>query len=201
TALTPFIGREQELGLLEDRFAQVVEGTGQAVLIQGEAGIGKSRLVQAFRERIAERAHTWLECRGSAYTQDSAFHPVLELHRQGLGFRPDEAADAKLSRIEAGLEGVGFDTAETVPPIAALHGVPLGGRFTAPNLSPEGMRMKTFALLTEWLLRLGQRQPLVLLMEDLHWMDPSTVQLIGRVLEQVPAASMLLLATYRPDFE
>jgi predicted ATPase/class 3 adenylate cyclase len=201
TELTPFIGREQELGLLEDRFAQVAEGNGQAVLIQGEAGIGKSRLVQAFRERIAERAHTWLECRGSAYTQDSAFHPVLELHRQGLGFRTNEAADGKLDRVAAGLQGVGFDPAETVPVIAALHGVPLGERFTAPNLSPEGMRKKTFALLTEWLLRLGQRQPLVLLLEDLHWMDPSTVELIGRVLEQVPTAPVLLLATYRPDFE
>jgi predicted ATPase len=201
TELTPFIGRDQELMLLDDRFAQVAEGNGQAVLIQGEAGIGKSRLVQAFRERIAERAHTWLECRGSAYTQDSAFYPVLELQRQGLAFRPDEAADVKLDRIAAGLHGVGFDPAETVPVIAALHGVPLGSRFTAPNLSPEGMRKKTFALLTEWLLRLGQRQPLALLMEDLHWMDPSTVELIGRVLEQVPTAPVLLLATYRPDFE
>ena len=199
--LTPFIGREQELGLLADRFAQVTEGHGQAVLIQGEAGIGKSRLVQAFRERIAERAHTWLECRGSAYTQDSAFYPVLELHRQGLGFRPDEPADVKLDRVAAGLAAVGFEPAATVPVVAALHGVALGERFTAPNLSPEGMRKKTFALLTEWLLRLGQRQPLVLLLEDLHWMDPSTVELIGRVLEQVTTAPVLLLATYRPDFE
>ena len=200
TELTPFIGREQELMLLEDRFAQVGEGNGQAVLIQGEAGIGKSRLVQSFRERIAERAHSWLECRGSAYTQDSAFYPVLELHRQGLAFRSDDPAEIKLERITAGLHAVGFDPAETVPVVAALHGVPLGARFTAPNLSPEGMRKKAFELLTEWLLRLGQRQPLVLLMEDLHWMDPSMIELVGRILEQIPTAQVLLLGTYRPDF-
>jgi hypothetical protein len=200
-SLTPFIGRDQELMLLDGCFAQVSEGHGQAVLIQGEPGIGKSRLVQAFREHLAERAHTWLECRGSAYTQDSAFYPVLELHRQGLGSRPDEAAEAKLDRITAGLQAVGFDPAEAVPVVAALHDIPLGERFTAPKLSPEGMRKRTFALLTEWLLRLGQRQPLVLLLEDLHWMDPSTLELIGRILEQLPTAPVLLLATYRPEFE
>jgi len=201
TELTPFIGREQELMLLEDRFAQVAEGRGQAVLIQGEAGIGKSRLLHAFRERIALRAHSWLECRGSAYTQDSAFYPLIELHRHGLGFRVDDPAETKLERIETGLVNAGFDPAQTVPIIAALHGVPLEGtRFIAPDLSPEGLRKKTFALATEWLLRLGRRQPLVLLMEDLHWMDPSSIEHLGMVLEQIPAASVLLLGTYRPDF-
>jgi class 3 adenylate cyclase/tetratricopeptide (TPR) repeat protein len=200
TELTPFIARDQELMLLEDRFAQAVEGGGHTVLICGEAGIGKSRLMQAFRERIAERAHTWLECRGSPYTQDSAFYPVMELQRQGLGFRPEDRPQAKLERIEAGLQAVGFEPAEMVPAVAALHGVPLGERFVAPSLSPEGMRKKQLQLLVEWLLRLGQRQPLVLLLEDLHWMDPSTLELVGGILEQVPTASVLLLATYRPDF-
>jgi class 3 adenylate cyclase/tetratricopeptide (TPR) repeat protein len=199
--LTPFVGREQELMLLEDRYAQVIEGSGHAVLVSGEAGIGKSRLVQAFRERLAERTHTWLECRGSPYTQESAFHPVLELHRQALRFRPEDPAETRLERIEAGLAAVGFDPAEMVPVVAAFHSVPLGERFPAPNLPPQAMRKKTLELLVEWLLRLGQRQPLVLLLQDLHWMDPSTLELVGGILEQVPTASVLLLATCRPDFE
>jgi class 3 adenylate cyclase len=85
TGLTPLVGRQQELGLLEDRWQQATEGRGQAVLLCGEAGIGKSRLVQAFRERIADLPHTWLECRGSPYTQDSAFYPVLETQRLRFG--------------------------------------------------------------------------------------------------------------------
>jgi predicted ATPase len=201
TELTPFIGREQELGLLEDRFAQVAEGDGQAVLVCGEAGIGKSRLVQAFRERLAERAHSWLECRGSPYNQDSALYPVMELQRRGLGLRNEDGPSRKLAAIEAGLGAVGFDRERAVPILAGLHGVALGDRYVAPDLSPEGIREQTLALLTEWLLRLGRRQPLVLLMEDLHWMDPSTVELLGQILEQIPTAPVLLLATYRPDFE
>ena len=201
TELTPFVGRDQELMLLEDRFAQVAEGGGQAVLVCGEAGIGKSRLMQAFRERVGERAHTWLECRGSPYGQDSALYPVLELHRQALGFRAEDPAETKLGRIEAGLRAADFDLAETVPILAALHGVPLGERYETRNLSPEGMRKQTLTTLTEWLLRLGRHQPLVLLLEDLHWMDPSSLELLDSILEQVPAAEVLLLATYRPDFE
>jgi len=199
--LTPFVGRDQELGLLEDRFAQVHEGRGQVVLIQGEAGIGKSRLVQAFREGIAEHAHSWLECRGSPYTQDSALQPVIELQRRGLGFRAEDASPAKLRAIAGGVEAMGFDVGTVVPLMAKLHGAPLGDDYVPPRLSPEGVRKKTLALLVEWLLRLGQRQPLVLLMEDLHWMDPSTIELLGQILEQIPTAPVLLLATFRPDFE
>jgi class 3 adenylate cyclase len=201
TELTPFVGRDQELMLLEDRFAQVAEGRGQAVLVCGEAGIGKSRLMQAFHERLADRAHTWLECRGSPYTQDSAFHPVLELLRQALDFRREDSSEAKLGRIEAGLIAVGFDPAETVPLIAAMAGIPFDERFAALSLSPEGLRKKTLTLLTGWLARLGERQPLVLLAEDLHWMDPSTLELVGQLIDQVPATSVLLLGAYRPDFE
>ena len=201
TELTPFVGRDQELMLLEDRFAQATERSGQTVLICGEAGIGKSRLMQAFRERVAERAHSWLECRGSPYSQDSALYPVLELHRQALGFRPEDPPAVKLGRIEAGLRSADFDLGECVPILASLHGVALSDHYEAPALSPEGMRKKTLALLTEWLLRLGQHQPLVLLLEDLHWMDPTSLELVGRILEQVPTAGVLLLATFRPDFE
>jgi tetratricopeptide (TPR) repeat protein len=201
TGLTPFVGREQEIMLLGDRWAQVQENWGQAVLISGEAGIGKSRLMQAFREQLVEQAHTWLECRGSPSTQDSAFYPVLELQRLGLGFRPEDAPEAKLERIEAGLEAVAFDLEENVPLVAALHGVPLAHNDEEPVLSPEGRRKKTIELLAEWLLRLGESQPLVLLIEDLHRMDPSTVELMGQVLDRIASAQVLVLLTYRPDFE
>ncbi|MGH7289283.1 MAG: AAA family ATPase [Myxococcota bacterium] len=199
--LTALVGRDQELGLLDDRFAQVSEGLGQAVLISGEPGIGKSRLVHAFRERIAERAHTWLECCCSPYTQDSALFPVLALQRQGLGLGVEVPTELRVERLEAGLGRAGFDRAQAMPLMAAFHRLPLPDRYEEPVLSREGRRTKTLGLLVEWLLRLGRLQPLVLLMEDLHWVDPSTRELLGQILEQIPREQVLLLATCRPDFE
>lgn len=199
--LTPLVGRDQELGLLEDRFAQVCEGWGQVVLISGEAGIGKSRLVQAFRERLAERPHTWLECRASPYTQDSALYPVIDLLRQALGFRPEDPPEGKLARLESGLANAGFERGPAIPLMARFLGLPSPTGHPDPMLSPEGQRKQTLSVLAEWLLRLGQLQPAVLLMEDLHWLDPSSLELLGSIVEQIPQARLMLLAAHRPDFE
>ncbi len=201
--LTPLVGREQEVGLLLDRWEQVREGAGQAVLIAGEAGIGKSRLVEAFRARLAESPHTWLECRCSPYTQDSALLPVVDLLTQALSaLAPETARGARVSleQLEQALAGVGFPLTESVPLMASFLSLPASERYPLPNLSPEGRRRKTLALLAEWLLRLGRQQPVVLLFEDLQWVDPSTQDLLGTILEQVPMASVLALYTHRPDF-
>ncbi len=200
-ALTPLVGREGELDLLEDRFEQVREGMGQAVVVSGEAGIGKSRIIQAFRERLAETPHTWIECRCSAYTQDSALLPVIDLLHQALSIRPDASAEEKLASLENALGFVGFDVAESLPLVTDLLSLPLREDAAAPASTPEARRRRTLSLLAEWLLRLGRQQPVVLLAEDLHWVDPSTRELLGQILEQVPTASVLALYTYRPDFE
>jgi class 3 adenylate cyclase/tetratricopeptide (TPR) repeat protein len=199
--LPALAGRDAELGLLMDRWGRACEGRGHAVAISGEPGIGKSRLVQAFRTRLAESAHTWLECRASAYTRDSALFPVLRLHQQLLGFEAEAPREEKLTRIEGGLETAGFDTAETVPIVAALHGLEPPEGIAAPTLSPSGLRKKTLELLAEWLFRLGRQQPLVLLVEDLQWMDPSTLDLLATVVDEMQRSQILLLLTYRPDFE
>jgi predicted ATPase len=171
------------------------------VLVCGEAGIGKSRLVQAFRGRIADRPHTWLECRGSPFSQDSAFYPVLEAQRLRLGLTIEMAAAEKLACLEAGLAAAGFDLAATAPILARFHGLPIPeDRYRDPVLTPEGLRKNTLALLVEWLLRLGREQPAILLAEDLHWMDASSLELLGQALEQLPTERVLLLLTFRPDF-
>jgi class 3 adenylate cyclase len=199
--LTPLVGRQQEIGLLEDRWQQVTEGRGQAVLVCGEAGIGKSRLVHAFRERLADQPHTWLECRGSPYLQDSAFYPVLEAQRLRLGLSAETPAGEQLARLEAGLAAADFDLAVAAPVLARFHALTIpDDRYGETTLSPEDLRKKTLALLVEWLLRVGRQQPAILLVEDLHWMDPSTLELLGQVIEQLPAERVLLLLTYRPDF-
>lgn len=197
---TEFVGRKRELGLLRERFAHIREGHGQTVVVSGEAGIGKSRLMRAFRQRLATTPHSWLECAGSVYAQDSALQPILELQRQGIGMRLEDDASTKLDVIERSVEAVGFDPAEAVPLIAPLHGVPLQGRYASLDLSPEGERERTLALLTDWVLRLSRVQPLVVLFEDLHWMDPSTLEVLDQLVARTTESSVLVLATHRPDF-
>jgi hypothetical protein len=158
TDVTPLIGRDQELGLFEDRFGQVGEGLGQAILVNGEAGIGKSRIIHAFRERLQDRPHSWLECRCSPYTQDSALHPILDLIQQALVFRPEHPAAEQTAALERGLEASGFDLATNLPLLTEMHGLPLPEGYQALKLAPEGKRMKSLALMVEWVLRLAQSQ-------------------------------------------
>jgi class 3 adenylate cyclase/tetratricopeptide (TPR) repeat protein len=200
SGVTPLVGRQQELGLLEDRWAQVQDGWGQAVLISGDVGIGKSRLVQAFREAQAERAHTWLECRCSPYTQESSLYPVRELQLRALRLKPEDPVSAKIEGLEAGITAAGLDLEKTLPLMAAFQSIPVPGGKTL-EMSPEFVRKQTLELLVEWLLRLGREQPVILLMEDLHWMDPSSKELITGMLDQIARAPVLLLLTYRPDCE
>ncbi len=199
--LTPLVGRDQELGLLIERWEQAQGSEGQAVLIAGEAGVGKSRLLQAFRERLSETPHTWLECRCTPYTEGSAFHPLIELLQQGLGFKPDDEPETKLRRLQGGIERAQLSVPDVVPLIAALLSLPLSDRYRPLRQSPELQRKQTMEALVAWTLALAEQQPLVLLFEDLHWCDPSTVELLALALEQSPTAKVLTLLTFRPSFE
>ncbi len=199
--LTPLVGREQEVALLLDRWEQVNEGHGQVVLLSGEAGMGKSRLVQVLHERLADERHSWLEVRGSAYHQNSAFHLVIELLEQALLLSREDSAEEKVAKLEGALGRAGFPLSEVMPLFAALLSVPLPERYPPLLLSPEAQRQRTLEALVAWLFTLTQAQPMVLVVEDLHWIDPSTLKLFGMLLEQVPTGPLLLLLTFRPNFE
>jgi predicted ATPase/class 3 adenylate cyclase len=200
--LTPYVGRQEEVGLLLGRWEQVEENLGQVVHISGEPGVGKSRLVQVLRERLAETPHTWLECSCSPYAQGSAFHPVIELVQQGLTFAAEDSAEDKLYKLERGLELVGLPPAEMVPLFAPLLSMPLpDDRYAPLGISRELQRQKTLEALVAWSVALGERQPLLMLYEDLHWCDPSTLELLRLSVEQVPTTRILLLLTSRPEFE
>ena len=160
--LTPFVGRKVELATLVERWEQVRDGAGQNVVVLGEAGVGKSRLVYQLRERLAAVPHTWLECGGSPYTAGTPFHPVIALVAQGLAFGPEDTPAEKLAKIERGLDGLA--TAETVALLADLVGLPPPARL---QLSPELQRQRTIELLTQWTLDLSAVQPMVVLIEDL----------------------------------
>jgi TOMM system kinase/cyclase fusion protein len=199
--LTPFVGRQQELGLLLDRWEQVQDGMGQTVLISGEAGVGKSRLVHRLRQRLAATPHTWLECRSSPYMQNSAFYPVIELVQQVFGFGEDDAPDEKLRKLERSLAGAKLPLPEHVPAFCALLSLPPPQRYPTEEMSPELQRRRMLQALVALTLGLAEQQVVLLLVEDLHWSDPSTLELLGLLLDQGPTARMLVLLTFRPEFQ
>ncbi len=197
---TPLVGREQEVGLLLSRWEQVKDGLGQVVLLSGEPGIGKSRLVRTLKEHIAGEPHTRWECRCSAYHQDSALYPVVDLFERALQFGRDELPDQKLAKIDAALARYGLAQPEAVALWAALLSVPLRENHRPLNLTPQRQKQKTFEAILGLLHALATEQPLVFIIEDLHWGDPSTRELLDLILEQVPTTSILMLLTFRPEF-
>jgi len=199
--LTPFVGREQEMGVLLDRWERVLDGEGQTLLVQGAAGIGKSRLILALRERLFPDAHTWLECRGSLYTRGSPFHPMIELLEAGLSFSARDTPAEKSSKLERGIALAGFAARDALPPIAGLLGLPVEPAEELERSASRTLRDQTIETLTAWMLALSMDQPVVLIVEDVHWFDPSSLDLLGTLFARSANSRVLALMTARPDFE
>jgi class 3 adenylate cyclase/tetratricopeptide (TPR) repeat protein len=195
--LTPFVGREDELRSLLSRWERVREGEGQVALIMGEAGIGKSRLVQRFHEQIAETPYTWIEAGAGAFFQSTPFYPITEILRQ---FVADAADQDQIGALTSRLAAVGLAPAEALPLIAPLLNMILPPEYPPSPLSAEQQRRRLLATLVEWVLGSARAQPLVIAIEDLHWADPSTLELIQLLVEQGATAPLLLLYTARPEF-
>jgi class 3 adenylate cyclase/tetratricopeptide (TPR) repeat protein len=198
--LTPFVGREDELRLLMNRWEHALEGEGQVTLIVGEAGIGKSRMVQRFREQIAGTPHTWVEAATGAFFQNTPFYAVTEMLRELLAWHSDESAEEQLTQLEIRLELAGLKPAEALPLIAPLLNLPLSAKYPPSPLSPEQQRRRLLATLVEWALGVARVQPTIIAIEDLHWADPSTLELLQLLVEQEATARLLLLFTARPEF-
>jgi class 3 adenylate cyclase/predicted ATPase len=198
---TPLVGREAEVALLRERWSQVTEGLGQVILVQGEAGIGKSRLVQVLKEHVAEASHTALECRGSPYHQHSALYPVIDLLQRAWQLAPGETPAEHLRKLEMALAHARLPVTETVPLLAALLSLPLPpDRYAPLSLTPQQQKQKTLEALLALLLELAAQQPVLLIVEDLHWIDPSALEGLSLLLDQVPTTRIGLLLTARPDF-
>ena len=157
--LTPFVGREDELRLLMNRWERALEGEGQVALIIGEAGIGKSRLVQRFHEQIAGTPHTWVEAAAGAFFQNTPFYAVTEMLRELLAWRGDESAEEQLAQLEPALELAGLKPAEAMPLIAPLLNLPIPAKYPPSPLSPEQQRRRLLATLVEWALGAARVQP------------------------------------------
>ena len=218
TGLTPLVGRDQVVGLLLERWEQSVEGAGQVVLLSGEPGIGKSRMVQMLKAHIKGRTSpeksateitgVWaeitpiIECRCSPYHQNSALFPVIDmLQRVVLGFEREDTSQEKLAKLQEFLAISKLSDEEYVPLFAAFLSVPLThGRYPSLRLTPQQQRQKTLDALVEIFLGRTHHQPVLLIVEDLHWSDPSTLEFLNLVVDRGSAPNLLTLLTFRPDF-
>jgi len=200
--LSPLVGREKELGLLLERWREAVQGRGQVVLLSGEAGLGKSRLALEVKKHVAQDPRAWLtELACSAYHTNSAFRPIIDFcQRVILQFEDAEAPESRLRKLEGFLAQYGLKLAEAVPLFAALLSIPPGDAYPPLNLPPERQKHKVLADLVHIVLSRAAEQPLLLVVEDLHWADPSTLEFLGLLLEQVAASPALALLTCRPEF-
>ena len=198
--LTPFVGREDELRSLMSRWERVREGEGQVALIVGEAGIGKSRLVQRFREEIAGTPYTWLECATAPFFQNTPFYAIADMLQQSFHWDASHDVDHRLAALEASLGLAGLDPNETVPLIAPLLELPVGAKYPPLSMAPDQQRKRLLTTLVAWTFGAARAQPLVLATEDLHWADPSTLEVVQLLVEQGVTARLLLLYTARPEF-
>ena len=196
-ALTPLVGREEELDLLTRRWERARKGEGQLALIVGEPGLGKSRLMEEFHGRLGETPHTWVEWSSSQLLQNTPLHPIAEWGRQRFG--ADLPAEQRLADLENTLDLIGLDPTEYTPLLAPLVDVPLPEDRVA-KLAPEELRRRQLAAMTAWILAAARTQAIVLAFEDLHWADPTSLDLMRALAERGAQAPLLIIATARPEF-
>jgi class 3 adenylate cyclase len=198
--LTPFVGREEELRLILSRWEVVREGEGRLILIMGEAGIGKSRLVQRFREQIADTPHSWISCAAASLHQNTSFYAISEMLQQCIRAHSDQDGEQSLAALEASLEQAGVKLGEGVPLIAPLINMTVPPKYPPLAMTPEQQRRRLLATISAWALGTARLAPLVIAIEDLHWADPSTLETVQLLAEQGSAAPLMLICTARPEF-
>lgn len=192
-------GRDQELALLIERWRQAKGGEGQFVLLIGEAGIGKSRITRALIDEIAADQPFRLYYQCSPHHRDSALYPAIQQLSRAADFKPEDSPKLKLERLETLLRSAGKDVTESAPLIAALLGIHDESRYGKMDLSPQKQRMRTLQVLVDQLIGLASQRPVLLIVEDAHWIDPTTLELIERCIEVSARASVLIVMTTRPD--
>ena len=200
TALTPIIGREHEIGLLMERFELAKEGEGQVVLLSGEPGIGKSRMIGALRDQLGNEPYTPLSHFCSPFHANSAFYPVIKLLEHAALFDPGDLPDQKLDKLEALIAQAIGKVRDVSLLMAALLSIPTGQRYPPLNLTPDAQKQRTLDAIVEQLAGLASQKPVLAVYEDVHWVDPSTLELLELVVERVQHLRVLAIITFRPEF-
>ena len=196
--LTPLVGRDEEIAVLIRRWERARQGEGQLVLIVGEPGLGKSRLIEEFHTRLRETPHTWTEWTCSQLLQNTPLHPIAEWGRQRFG-GADTPAERRLADLENSLALVKLDPVENASLLAPLLDIPLP-KERVSTLAPEELRRRQLAALNNWVMASAKTQPLVLAFEDLHWADPTTLDVLRGIAERGALAPLYIVATARPEF-
>jgi serine/threonine protein kinase/predicted ATPase len=205
--LTPLTGRDHEINLLKDRWEQAQESMGQVVLLIGEPGLGKSRVVYTLKEHVqgqvveGEVDASVIEWRCSPHYQNTALYPAIDFYERALAFGREESPTARFDRLLHRLEQYDLARPETVPLWAALLSLPTTDRFPASTLPPARQREETFRTLLEWLQTRASRKPILFIVEDLHWADASTLEFLGQFIAEGQHDSILTLLTFRPEFK
>jgi len=195
-----FVGRDDEIALLLNRWERSRQGRGQVVTVIGEPGIGKSRMVEEFREHINGHLHLWVECGGEPFFKQTPFHPVIEMLNHGLGWRGDESEEERLNVLERSLELFGVNASEALPLIGEMLNLPVSEKYPPLALAPDQKRRRLLTALAGWVFGATKTQPMVIAAEDMHWVDPSTQELMQILVEQSASHRLVLLFTARPEF-
>ena len=198
--LTELVGRQEELDLLMRRWSKVIAGEGQVVLLSGEAGIGKSQLTAALMERLATEPHTRHRYFCSPQHTDSALYPIINHIQRAARFTQNDDAQAKLDKLDAVLMQ-SFTPLQDRALFAELLSLPNDGRYPTIDLTPQQRRQRTFEALTAQSFALAEQSPMLMIFEDAHWIDPTSLEVLGRGIERMRAACILVIITYRPEFE
>ena len=200
SGLTELVGREEEIEILLRRWSKIKTGEGQVVLLSGEAGIGKSRLTAALLERFANEPHTRLRSFCSPQHTDSAFYPIIGQMERAAALSRNDSLQAKLDKLDAMLAQSSTSTQDAAL-LAEMLSLPNDGRYPALELAPQQRRQRTLEALVSQIVALSRQNPLLMIFEDAHWTDPTTLELFGRIVDRIPTLRVLLIVTFRPEFE
>jgi class 3 adenylate cyclase/tetratricopeptide (TPR) repeat protein len=198
--LTPLVGREEEIGLLLKRWEQAKDTERQVVLLSGEAGAGKSRIIESFRERLGEEPHSRVLYYGSPYHQHSAFYPAIDQLARGLRFGKDDMPEQKLDKLDAVLGNLSLPIASFGPVLAHFLSLGASERYPPLTLSPEERKQRILEVMVAVIQAMASQNPVLMVVEDAQWVDPSTLELITLLIDQLRDKRLLMLITFRPEF-